>query len=200
MRMAEISSCRISFTPSSFSCIMTKRGFTLRRQNAIVPMMKGRAHRTIREKSGLRRNMKYMLPRVISTVRTRPRTIWETRRSTWVTSLVMRVMREPVPKLSIWGKEKVMILRKVSLRSSFPIFWLAILTNTLLREPKQQPISTMPIICAPTFQISSRLPVPLLCSPKTPSSTMRLISPGWIKSISTSPPMNRAASTAKCAY
>ena len=162
MRMAEISSCRISFTPSSFSCKVAKRGFTRRRPKYMAPTIKGRAHSTMKEKSGLRRNMKYMLPRVISTVRTRPRTIWDTSRSTWVTSLVMRVMREPVPKLSIWGKEKVMIFRNVSFRSSFPMFWLAMFTNTLLREPKQQPISTMPIIWAPTFQISSRLPTPLL--------------------------------------
>ena len=162
MRIAEISSCRISFTPSSFSCNAAKSGLILRRQKYMVPMMKGRAHSTMKAKSGLRRNIKYMLPAVIKTVRTMPRTICETSRSTWVTSLVMRVMREPAPKLSICGKEKVMILRKVFLRSSFPIFWLAMLTNTLLREPKQQPMSAMPIIWAPTFHTSSRLPTPLL--------------------------------------
>ena len=165
----------------------------------MVPMMKGRAHSTIKAKSGLRVYIKYRLPIVIRTVRTMPRTNWAMRRSTWVTSLVMRVMREPAPKLSIWGNEKVMIFRKVSLRRSLPMFWLAMLTNTLFREPKQQPMSTMPIIWTPRCQISSRLPTPLLFRPSTPSSTMRRIRPGCIKSISTSPPMNSAAIIAKCA-
>ena len=144
--------------------------------------------------------MKYMLPNISMAVRIMPRTNWEMKFCTWVMSLVTRVTREPAPSRSTWGKEKVMIRRKQSLRISLPMFCPALCTNTLFIDPQKPPNSTSPTICSPSRQISVRSPAPPLFSPSTPSSTIRLMMPGWIRSISTSPTMQAAASTAKCRY
>ena len=137
-----------------------------------------------------------MLPKVSMVVRTMPRTNWDTKFWTWVMSLVTRVTREPVLKASIWGKEKDIIRRKQSFRMLLPMFWPAMWTNTLLREPHSPPNSTSRIIRRPSCQMRAMLPTPPFSRPRTPSSTIRLMIPGWVRSMDTSPTMKRAAKTA----
>ena len=111
-----------------------------------------------------------------------------------------KIPPEPVPNRSIWGKEKVMIRRKQSFRISFPTFWLVRWTNMLFREPHSPPSITRPIMASPRVRIRSSPPAPAASSCSTPSSTIRRISPGWSRSMETSPTMNRAAGTAKYRY
>ncbi len=200
MRMPDTSSCIMALMASSCACSLENRGFAFPRQRAMIPTSNGNAHNTINPKRRFSRNIKYMLPKVSIEIRIIPRINVETKFCTWVMSLVTLVTKEPVPKRSSCGKENVMILRKQSFRISLPIFWLDTWTNALLREPHKPPNRTRPIICNPSIQIRCRLGAPPLCTPRTPSSTIRLIIPGCIKSMSTSPIINKPAAMAKNRY
>lgn len=129
-----------------------------------------------------------------------PRTNWDTKFCTCVISFVTHVTSDPVPNRSSCRKEKVMILRKQSFRIALPIFCPGRWTKTLLSEPQRPPNNTRPIICSPSVQIRFKLPAPPLCKPRMPSSTIRRIMLGWIRSISTSPTMNRPARMVKGKY
>ncbi len=200
MRMPDTSSCMISLMASRYACSLENRGSALHRQTPMMPTRNGKAHSTMSPKRKFSRNIQYMLPNVRSVVRISPLINSETKFCTWVMSLVTLVTREPVPKRSICGKEKSMILRKQSFRISFPIFWLDMCTNTLLREPQSPPSRTRPIICSPSIHIRCRSALPPLLTPRTPSSTIRLMNPGCSRSIITSPIMNRPAMMAKSRY
>ena len=107
----------------------------------------------------------------------------------WVTSLVRRVTREPVENRSVCSKLRSMTRRKQSFRTSLENFWLATVLNTPHRMPQQAPRTTRPIIRAPRLMTSPRSPTPLLWRPSTPSSTMRLMRLGCMRSMVTSPIM-----------
>ena len=164
------------------------------------PASRGKAHKSIHPNCRFRRNMQKMLPPISMVVRIMPRTNCAARFCTWVMSLVTRVTRDPVPKRSICGKEKVMIRRKQSFRISLPMFWLVRCTNILFRAPHAPPNKTSRIMMSPSLTISSSPPAPEASSFSTPSSTIWRISPGWSRSMETSPTMNKAAGMAKYRY
>ena len=198
--MPETSSCMMALMPSSCACRRTNIGVERFMQNAITATISGNAHSTSLPNAGLSLYMQYMLPKVSIVVRIMPRTNSDRSVCTCVMSLVTRVTSEPVPKRSICGKEKVMIRRKQSLRMSLPTFCAAMCVNTLFSEPHNPPKSTRPIIRMPSVRMRCRSPTPPLAVPSTPSSTMRLMIVGWMRSMLTSLTMNAAASRANRTY
>ena len=129
-----------------------------------------------------------MPPKNITVHRTTDRMDIMTICSTWVTSLVMRVTREPVVNRSVCWNEKVMIRANRSLRTSFPKRWAATLANTPHSTPQVPPKATNSSIRIPMDQIIAISP------PNTPSSTMVAIISGCHISMAISPSMNRGAS------
>ena len=113
---------------------------------------------------------------------------------TWVTSLVRRVTSEPVEKRSVCWKERFMMRLNRSLRRSLPKPCAAMLANTPHSTPDKPPASTVRIIFTPMEMISA---ISLF---STPLSTISAIMSGWIRSIATSPAINRGASRQQIQY
>ena len=130
----------------------------------------------------------------------KPRTSCATRRSTCETSLVTRVMSEPVVKASVCSNERCMIRSKHALRIRLPKFWLHRLDIVPLSMPNSPPARTIRIIRIPTVRIRARSGVPSPDRPRMPLSTISAISFGWIISTVTSAIMKPAARMAKIQY
>ena len=110
-----------------------------------------------------------------------------------ILSLVTLVISEPVENLSVCSKENDIILLNASFLISLPNCCAERFANTPDITPHRPPMATNNTILSPKPSTISRLPTPPLLIPNTPSSIIRLISSGCIRSILTSPIIKRGA-------
>ena len=187
---------RLSILP----CSRLKSGLVFQRMNPMSRSTSGKAQAMITRKCTLR-DISVIVPTTMNIRhRIKPRTSCETSRSTCETSLVTRVMSEPVVKASVCSNERCMIRSKHFLRILLPKFWLHRLAMVPLSMPNRPPARTMRIIRIPTVRIRARSGVPSPDRPRMPLSTMSAMSRGWIISTVTSAIMKPAARMAKIQY
>ena len=133
-------------SPSILPCRRVKSGLVFQRMKPMSSSTSGNAQAMITRKCTLRL-MRVIVPTTMNIrQRIKPRTSCCTSRSTCETSLVTRVMSEPVVKASVCSNERCMILSKHFLRMVLPKFWLHRLAMVPLSMPKSPPARTIRII------------------------------------------------------
>ena len=155
---------------------------------------KGRPHAATSANFGDWRYSMKIPPTNITELRTKPLIDIITMRCTKITSLVSRVTKDPVEILSVCSNDKCMIFLNKSFLRSLANPCVTTLAKAPHKIPLRPPRITVRIIFIPTDMIKEISPF------NTPLSTMSAIISGWIRSIATSPIMQRGARIQKNQY
>ena len=187
IRAPVISSRILLLTRSSFSCMTLKSGRTFLKTRITTRSWIGIETIITRAKRVFSESIITMPPMKNTGARTNMRSMDEMKSETAVTSLVRRVISEPIVNLSVCSKEKLMTFLYRSCRRSLANDWAALMENAPDRIPHRPPAATRRSILTPVVMIRAMSP------PRTPLSMMEAIRRGWNRSMMTSPIMVRGA-------
>ena len=180
-------SCMTTLTRSTRSCTVLNSGMASFMITTIRHTRTGMAASTTRARRTFRRSTQYMPPikRKGDRISMRMQVVkafW-----IWVTSLVMRVTREPVLKVSMLAKVKYCTLWNRSLRMSLAKPKPALVEKYIFPTPPMMPVRAARIMRPAIFITYGASPFTM------PTSIMRLMRVGCTRSMATSSTMNRGA-------